>query len=85
MLTLLVPILINYLLEGDQLQHASKYQLSLHQQSFQWLNKIGPKYPQVGTWFIVFKYMSLNTTYKFINVKNINYYYLNIQCFILGI
>lgn len=47
MLTLLVPILINYLLEGDQLQHASKYQLSLHQQSFQWLNKIGPKYPQV--------------------------------------
>ncbi|XP_076643444.1 HEAT repeat-containing protein 5B isoform X1 [Halictus rubicundus] len=46
MLTLLVPILINYLLEGDQLQHASKYQLSLHQQSFQWLNKIGPKYPQ---------------------------------------
>lgn len=48
MLTLLVPILINYLLEGDQLQHASKYQLSLHQQSFQWLNKIGPKYPQVS-------------------------------------
>ena len=47
MLTLLVPILINYLLEGDQLQHASKYQLNLHQQSFQWLNKIGPKYPQV--------------------------------------
>ncbi|KAG7212607.1 hypothetical protein KM043_012898 [Ampulex compressa] len=46
MLTLLVPILINYLLEGDQLVHASKYQLSLHQQSFQWLNKIGPKYPQ---------------------------------------
>ncbi|KZC10298.1 HEAT repeat-containing protein 5B [Dufourea novaeangliae] len=46
MLTLLVPILINYLLEGEQLQHASKYQLSLHQQSFQWLNKIGPKYPQ---------------------------------------
>ncbi|XP_034187118.1 HEAT repeat-containing protein 5B isoform X2 [Osmia lignaria lignaria] len=46
MLTLLVPILINYLLEGEQLQHATKYQLSLHQQSFQWLNKIGPKYPQ---------------------------------------
>lgn len=47
MLTLLVPILINYLLEGDELQHATKYQASLHQQSFQWLNKIGPKYPQV--------------------------------------
>lgn len=47
MLTLLVPILINYLLEGDALQRATKYQASLHQQSFQWLNKIGPKYPQV--------------------------------------
>lgn len=47
MLTLLVPILINYLLEGDELQQATKYQASLHQQSFQWLNKIGPKYPQV--------------------------------------
>lgn len=47
MLTLLVPILINYLLEGDELQHATKYQTNLHQQSFQWLNKIGPKYPQV--------------------------------------
>ncbi|XP_014481449.1 PREDICTED: HEAT repeat-containing protein 5B isoform X3 [Dinoponera quadriceps] len=46
MLTLLVPILINYLLEGDELQRATKYQASLHQQSFQWLNKIGPKYPQ---------------------------------------
>ncbi|XP_066585201.1 HEAT repeat-containing protein 5B isoform X2 [Prorops nasuta] len=46
MLTLLVPILINYLLESDQLQNATKYQLNLHQQSFQWLNKIGPKYPQ---------------------------------------
>jgi len=47
MLTLLVPILINYLLEGDELQRATKYQASLHLQSFQWLNKIGPKYPQV--------------------------------------
>lgn len=47
MLTLLVPILINYLLEADELQRSTKYQSSLHQQSFQWLNKIGPKYPQV--------------------------------------
>ncbi|XP_046742187.1 HEAT repeat-containing protein 5B isoform X2 [Diprion similis] len=46
MLTLLVPILINYLLEGDALHHGSKFQITLHQQSFQWLNKIGPKYPQ---------------------------------------
>lgn len=53
MLTLLVPILINYLLEGDQLQNASKYQITLHQQSFQWLNKIGPKYPQV--FYILYK------------------------------
>lgn len=48
MLTLLVPILINYLVEGEELQRATKYQASLHQQSFQWLNKIGPKYPQVS-------------------------------------
>lgn len=47
MLTLLVPILINYLLEDEQLQYATRFQTSLHQQSFQWLNKIGPKYPQV--------------------------------------
>lgn len=47
MLTLLVPILINFLLEEDKLQHGSRWQISLHQQSFQWLNKIGPKYPQV--------------------------------------
>ena len=47
MLTLLVPILINYLLESEQLLQGTKYQISLHQQSFQWLNKIGPKYPQV--------------------------------------
>ncbi|XP_058806084.1 HEAT repeat-containing protein 5B isoform X2 [Phymastichus coffea] len=46
MLTLLVPILINYLLEGETLQHGTKYQISLHQHSFQRLNKIGPKYPQ---------------------------------------
>ncbi|XP_014295577.1 HEAT repeat-containing protein 5B isoform X2 [Microplitis demolitor] len=46
MLTLLVPILINFLLEEDKLQHGSRWQISLHQQSFQWLNKIGPKYPQ---------------------------------------
>lgn len=47
MLTLLVPILINYLLEEEQLQQGTKYQISLHQHSFQWLNKIGPKYPKV--------------------------------------
>ncbi|XP_031777136.1 HEAT repeat-containing protein 5B isoform X2 [Nasonia vitripennis] len=46
MLTLLVPILINYLMEGEQLQHGTKHQISLHQHSFQWLNRIGPKYPQ---------------------------------------
>ncbi|KAJ8688360.1 hypothetical protein QAD02_024155 [Eretmocerus hayati] len=46
MLTLLVPVLINYLLEGEQLSQSTKYQVYLHQHSFQWLNKIGPKYPQ---------------------------------------
>lgn len=48
MLTLLVPILINYLLEEDKLQRGTRWQINLHQQSFQWLNKIGPKYPQVS-------------------------------------
>ncbi|XP_062554350.1 HEAT repeat-containing protein 5B isoform X3 [Armigeres subalbatus] len=46
MLTLLVPILINYLLEPDQLRARSKQCLQLHEQSLQWLMKIGPKYPQ---------------------------------------
>lgn len=46
MLTLLVPILINYLLDENKLQRGTKYQVTLHQQSFQWLSKIGPKYPQ---------------------------------------
>lgn len=47
MLTLLVPILINFLMSSESLETANKYQVALHQQSFQWLNKIGPKYPQV--------------------------------------
>lgn len=46
MLTLLVPILINYLLEGQALRSANKYSLTLHETSLQWLMKIGPKYPQ---------------------------------------
>lgn len=79
MLTLLVPILINYLLEGDQLQHASKYQLSLHQQSFQWLNKIGPKYPQVLSSCLnkfVFKYkININLVSKYSI-----FYFRNLRC-----
>lgn len=46
MLTLLVPILINYLLEPHLLKSSSKYRIQLHEQSLQWLMKIGPKYPQ---------------------------------------
>lgn len=46
MLTLLVPILISYLLEGQALRSANKYSLTLHETSLQWLMKIGPKYPQ---------------------------------------
>lgn len=45
MLTLLVPILINYLLEPDQLRARPKQCVQLHEQSLQWLMKIGPKYP----------------------------------------
>ncbi|XP_055550185.1 HEAT repeat-containing protein 5B isoform X2 [Wyeomyia smithii] len=45
MLTLLVPILINYLLEPDQLRNKTKQCVQLHEQAIQWLMKIGPKYP----------------------------------------
>lgn len=47
MLTLLVPILISFLLEGNQFRSATKFTIQLHEQSLQWLMKIGPKYPQV--------------------------------------
>lgn len=47
MLTLLVPVLINYLLEPTQIKVSSKQCVQLHEQSLQWLMKIGPKYPQV--------------------------------------
>lgn len=47
MLTLLVPILIRFLLEGSQQRTSTKFCIQLHEQSLQWLMKIGPKYPQV--------------------------------------
>lgn len=49
MLSLLVPILISFLIESSQLntKTKSKYQFQLHEQSLQWLMKIGPKYPEV--------------------------------------
>lgn len=46
MLTLLVPILISYLIEGEAITTATKSGLTLHDASLQWLRKIGPKYPQ---------------------------------------
>lgn len=46
MLTLLVPILISYLVEGEAAANATKLSLALHDASLQWLRKIGPKYPQ---------------------------------------
>ena len=68
MLTLLVPILINFLLEGDTLQQGTKYQISLHQQSFQWLNKIGPKYPQVCLFFSINNLVCFCSLIKFIYI-----------------
>lgn len=47
MLTLLVPILISFLLEPNQLRTSSKFCIQLHEQSLSWLMKVGPKYPQV--------------------------------------
>ncbi|XP_017846517.1 HEAT repeat-containing protein 5B isoform X2 [Drosophila busckii] len=46
MLTLLVPVLIGYLADASKLRSLPKYQRQLHEQSLQWLLKIGPKYPQ---------------------------------------
>ncbi|XP_067013409.1 HEAT repeat-containing protein 5B [Anabrus simplex] len=46
MLTLLVPILVNCLLEGSALKQANKYCHVLHEQSLCRLMKIGPQYPQ---------------------------------------
>uniref|UniRef100_W4VS74 HEAT repeat-containing protein 5A n=1 Tax=Corethrella appendiculata TaxID=1370023 RepID=W4VS74_9DIPT len=46
MLTLLVPILINFLIDPEQFKTKSKYTQQLHEQSLQWLMRIGPKYPQ---------------------------------------
>ncbi|XP_017967368.1 HEAT repeat-containing protein 5B isoform X1 [Drosophila navojoa] len=46
MLTLLVPVLIGYLAEPNKLRTLPKYQRQLHEQSLNWLLKIGPKYPQ---------------------------------------
>lgn len=45
-MTLLVPILIGYLVEPHSLKTCSKYACQLHEQSLQWLMRIGPKYPQ---------------------------------------
>lgn len=45
-MTLLVPILIGNLLEPHMLKTNSKYECQLHEQSLQWLMRIGPKYPQ---------------------------------------
>lgn len=52
MLALLVPILISFLLEPNQLRTASKFSVQLHEQSLQWLVKIGPNHQQVKKTFI---------------------------------
>lgn len=48
MLGILVPILVEFLLEETSFQEANKFCKSLHEQSLQWLMKIGPQYPQVS-------------------------------------
>lgn len=47
MLTLLVPILITYLLDTSSLKTAKRQAVQLHENSLNWLKKIGPKYPEV--------------------------------------
>lgn len=46
MLTLIVPVLIAFLCDPTKLRSLTKYQRQLHDQSLQWLMRIGPKYPQ---------------------------------------
>lgn len=46
MLSLLVPILVNYLLQNPYDRSFNKYSVSLHEVSLQKLIKIGPTYPQ---------------------------------------
>jgi len=53
MLTLLVPILVNCLLEGPALKEANNFNRVLHDQCLQKLMKIGPQYPQV--WLSILK------------------------------
>lgn len=47
MLTLLVPILITYLQDPAALKIAKKQTIQLHDNSLEWLKRIGPKYPEV--------------------------------------
>lgn len=47
MLCLIVPILISYLREADELETCSNHCKTLHEYSLQWLMKVGPKYQQV--------------------------------------
>lgn len=46
MLKLLVPILVNCLLEGLALKEANKYTRALHEHCLQALKVIGPQYPE---------------------------------------
>ncbi|XP_039288533.1 HEAT repeat-containing protein 5B isoform X2 [Nilaparvata lugens] len=46
MLSMLVPIVIDCLLEGPALKEANRFCKSLHEQALQLLMKIGPQYPQ---------------------------------------
>lgn len=57
MLTLLVPALINILIDIELTKYdnnISKFRCKLHEFSLQCLLKIGPVYPQVSILFIFF-------------------------------
>jgi len=62
MLSLLVPALINFLMDVELIKYdtsTSKFQYKLHEFSLQYLLKIGPVYPQVC--------LMVNITFK--NIK----------------
>ncbi|CAK1593788.1 unnamed protein product [Parnassius mnemosyne] len=46
LLRMLVPIVISYLREGNELASAPPHVRTLHEFALQWLMRVGPKYPQ---------------------------------------
>lgn len=74
MLALLVPTLINFLIDIELTKcdpSTSKCRFKLHEFSLQSLLKIGPVYPQVSLLFSIGILKNLNNYYCFRNLKQL--------------